>query len=384
MKRRTLLGAGCSMAASLALRPAWSAVSGARIDDIAADTHEDIGAPGLAIGIVRAGQPALVRGYGYADPEAKAPVTAYTAFHVASVSKPVTGTAMMMLLERGRYRLDEPIARHLDFPVVHPLYPDVPITFRHLFTHTSGISDATYDATGRWTAPNEATPPLRDFLAGYLAPGGRWYDPKRAFSVDRPGARFAYSNVGVSLLGYLAGRVGERPLDDLTREALFEPLGMDHTAWRMDGLRDASVAVPYARKGRGLERLPPRDDPAWPADMLRTSAHDLCRFLRLFCEGGQVDGHAYLKPDTLRSFFADQRVRTDATHDMALIWMLNTADGTRMATHGGSDPGTATLVGLDLDRGIGALALANISNGRGVGGPLRDLVQHLLKEGRSL
>ena len=136
-----------------------------------AQTHT----PGLSVAIVRAGRTVFTAGYGLADVAAARPVTPDTAFHIASVSKVVTGTALLQLLEQGNYQLDEPIGPYLDFPVRHPRFPDVPLTFRHLFTHTSGISDVRYGQTPAFSVVGDPTLPLRDFLVGYLTPGGAWY-----------------------------------------------------------------------------------------------------------------------------------------------------------------------------------------------------------------
>lgn len=133
-QRRKTLG----VAAAMCLAPSL----------VMADEMDTGGAPGMVTGIVRAGQPSVLRAYGFADVQAGKRVTMDTVFHIASVSKVVTGTVMMMLSEDGGFALDDPIASVLDFPVVHPQFPDTPITFRHLFNHTSGISDALY-----WKVP---------------------------------------------------------------------------------------------------------------------------------------------------------------------------------------------------------------------------------------
>lgn len=133
-QRRKTLG----VAAAMCLAPSL----------VMADEMDTGGAPGMVTGIVRAGRPSVLRAYGFADVQAGKRVTMDTVFHIASVSKVVTGTVMMMLSEDGGFALDDPIASVLDFPVVHPQFPDTPITFRHLFNHTSGISDALY-----WKVP---------------------------------------------------------------------------------------------------------------------------------------------------------------------------------------------------------------------------------------
>jgi CubicO group peptidase (beta-lactamase class C family) len=193
-------------------------------------------APGLGVAMIRKGRTLFTDGYGLADVKNRIPVTADSAFHMASVSKLVTATAMMQLQEVGLYQLDNPIGPHLDFKVVNPNFPDRPITFRHLYMHISSISDEIEDATSAFQVAGDPTLPLQEFLAGYLSPGGQWYDPKKTFTDAAPGTSWQYSNVGIGLLGYLAERVGTMSLDPLTKRRMFDPLQMHNTTTRASAL----------------------------------------------------------------------------------------------------------------------------------------------------
>jgi CubicO group peptidase (beta-lactamase class C family) len=318
--------------------------------------------PGMSVAIVRSGQTAFAQGYGYADVEAARRVTADTVFQIASVSKTVTATAMMMLWQDGRFKLDDPVSPLLDFPLKHPKFPDVPVMFRHLFTHTSGISDEVYgdlDFTG------QTTPSLRNFLAGYLAPGGRWYAADKCWSDPKPGAAWSYSNVAVALLGYLAQRVGPEPLDVLTQKRIFTPLGMHNTAWRYEGIADNKLAQPYAFESAHYHRIPHQTYPDWPAGLLCTSANDFAKFLRIYAEGGRVDGRTYLTQDTLKAMLTPDPVVMDPKHldhRQGLIWQLFDRNGARLAGHHGGDPGAASVAVFDFVRHTAVLAFANIGD----------------------
>ena len=97
--------------------------------------------PGLAAAVVKDGNIIWTGAYGWANIENKTPVTNETLFQVASVSKPVTAFAIMQLVEQGLLTLDADINEVLPFPVRNPRHPKVPITLKHLLTHTSGIRD---------------------------------------------------------------------------------------------------------------------------------------------------------------------------------------------------------------------------------------------------
>lgn len=318
-------------------------------------------APGLGVAMVRKDRTLFAAGYGLADVKNRVAVTADSAFHMASVSKLVTATAMMQLLEAGLYKLDDPIGPYLDFEVVNPKFSDKPITFRHLYTHTSSISDEIEDATSDFQVAGDPTLSLEEFLKGYLPLGGRWYDSKKTFTDVAPGEKWQYSNVGIGLLGYLAGRVGTVSLDPLTKQQLFGPLGMHNTSWKISGIHKHLVK-PYEYAGDEFKELPPTGYPDWPAGMLRSSPRDFARFLTIFTNDGRVDGKRYMKNETLRTFLDATPIptATGVSFRQGLVWEIRGSGDNVIAEHGGFDPGTTTLASVKPNKGIAALVFANI------------------------
>ena len=386
MKRRSMLGLGVSLAL-LQTGCATDPASLAWEKDFDAFMHDGLArteTPGMSVAVVRGEQTLFARGYGWADIAAGKKADANTVFHVASVSKLVTATAAMMLLEQGAFQLDDKVAAYLDFPLMHPKFPDIPITFRHLLSHTSGISDAVYDKTPAFAVQGDPRLPLRDFVKGYLSRGGAWYDADLSFAA-RPGTEWRYSNVGVALLGYLLGRMNPDGLDVFTHERLFEPLGMDNTAWSLASLpRRAVVATPYAHKETGLRTLPAVGYPDWPAGLLRSSAHDFARFLAIFSNGGRVDGQRYLQDATLQLFFTPQAASlppAELAARQALIWVMRDVDGTPVASMNGNDPGAASIVCVERASKTAVLAFANISADKEFRTFQKEVVRRLLVHG---
>lgn len=371
-------------AAALVASAARAATSWSRdFGDFVADGLATTNTPGMSVAIVREGRTVFSAGYGYADVEKARRVTADCVFQIASVSKTVTGLAMMTLWEEGRFRLDDAVAPHLDFAVAHPKFPDVPITFRHLFTHTSGISDAAYD-TLEFT--DATTPPLREFLASYLSPGGKLYDADKCYSAAKPGAAWSYSNVAVALLGYLAGRVGRRePLDAISGMRIFAPLGLRSTAWRYAGITDAQLALPYEFKDARFRRLPRETYPDWPAGLLCTSANDFAKILAIYTQDGTVGGHRFVKPETLAAMFTPDAVVLAKDHPeirQGLIWRLREWGGDRVASHNGGDAGAATVAVIDRDRHTAVLAFANITQNSNFAPFQKEVAERLLEKAR--
>ena len=335
--------------------------------------------PGLGVAMIRKDRIIFAAGYGLADVKNRIPVTADSAFHVASVSKLVTATAMMLLQEVGFYQLDDPIGRYLDFEVVNPKFPDRPITFRHLYTHTSGISDDVEDATSAFQMAGDPTLPLEEFLVGYLSPGGRWYDPKKTFTDAAPGEAWQYSNVGVALLGYLAGRVGTVSLDPLTKQQLFDPLGMHNTSWKISDIHKQLVR-PYECVANEFKELPPTGYPDWPAGMLRTSPHDFARFLTIFTNNGCVDGKRYLTTETLRTFLDAAPIPTatpGVSYQQGLVWEIRGTGDDVIVEHAGIDPGATALASVKPNKGTAALVFANVTGHKELGRFMREVVERL-------
>jgi CubicO group peptidase (beta-lactamase class C family) len=142
--------------------------------------------PGLAAVIIKSGQIAWSRGYGFADIGAGRRMDpAATIQNIGSISKTFTGTAVMQLVERNLIDLDQDVSRYLQFEVRHPAHPAIPLTCRLLMTHRSGIIDG--DAYGAGYACGDPATALGDWLREYLTPTGRSFKATDSFGDWQPG-----------------------------------------------------------------------------------------------------------------------------------------------------------------------------------------------------
>ena len=353
--RRRVLAAGLAIAALPGL---------ARADALDAFVGEHMRAatiPGLAVGLARDGVVRLARGYGLADIATGRAVTADTRFHIASLTKTVTATAVMLLVEDGRLTLDAAIAPHLDFPVANPRHPEAPITVRQLLTHTSSLSDARYYEIDFRTHGHDATQGLGDFLKAYLAPGGAAYAADGCFSAKAPGEAWGYSNVGYALLGYLAGRVGGEDLRDLTRRHLFAPLGLKRTTWTIAETPATQTATPYDTIDGVQTPVAPVGFPDWPVGMMRSSIADFTRFAAAAANGGTSGGVRILRPETMAAMVDMQTPvgLPDWLTGQGLGWMESTLEGEARPNHWGGDPGVFTAVYLDPARRAAVTVFTN-------------------------
>jgi CubicO group peptidase (beta-lactamase class C family) len=310
----------------------------------------------VSAGIIAGGRLVCTAVAGQANIEAGRAVVPDTVFAWASVSKTVTATAAMMLVEEGAIDLDADVDDYLTFPVDNPNCPDEPITVRQLLTHTSSIRDngVIYD---RSYVIGDSPIALGDFVRGYLVPGGDYYDAEGNFKTDCPGQVNVYSNIAVGLLGHVVEEVSGTPFEELCRQRIFAPLGMDQSSFRLADLDLDGVAMPYD----GRDTFRPHGHNGFPTisdGLLRTSVPHLARFLAMFAELGVYRGERLLSEATAIEMRRVQIPDLDDTQ--ALIWYYDDyGDRSDLLGHDGDDPGTSALMFFDPETGDGALLVAN-------------------------
>lgn len=360
LNRRALLaGATASIAA-----PALA--SGRRndlLDGFLNSQLQTSGIPGMAIGIARHGRVIFQRGYGLADLANHRRVTTDTMFHLASVTKTVTATAVMMLAGAGKIDLDAPANRYLDFQVVNPAHPEAAITVRHLLMHLSSISDETYYKVDFRTRGRDSSQELGTFLRSYLVSGGEHFTETGSFSSTAPGGGYDYCNVGYGLLGYLAGRVAGEDLRTFTQRRLFAPLGMRHISWTIAGGAASLRATPYEVVKDLLVPVEPVGFPDWPTGMLRASIAGFMPFVAASANGGAASRARILAAPAQAEMLA-MRVPPGLPTwltGQGLGWAASRVGTTPQINHWGGDPGVFTAVYLDPATTAGVAIFTNMS-----------------------
>lgn len=168
--------------------------------------------PGLAVMVIKDGRVKYRKGYGVADLNTGAPITANTPFYIASIGKQFTAVAIMMLAERGRLSYDDKLTKY--FPEFQSFAST--ITLRHLLTHTSGLIDhldVMKDNVTGWTNMDVVKLLLRENRLLF-----------------QPGDKFSYSNSGYVLLSMIVEKVAGESFQKFVEKNMFRPLGMKHTS----------------------------------------------------------------------------------------------------------------------------------------------------------
>ncbi len=282
--------------------------------------------------IARHGKIAHFAAHGMADIENGKPMREDTIFRIASMSKAITSTAVMMLYEEGKFLLSDPVSKYL------PEFSDMmvlpaagapnnnrvparhPITIRNLLTHTSGL-------TYQW---NQRLGPLYN---SYHIPHGlgptdfTLADFTRELAklplLFQPGERYEYG-LSVDVLGRLVEVTSGRRFDQFLRERIFDPLGMKDTYFYLPDEKVSRLAVVYGRDGDKLERHEPEDkiqvgdavgSTGYPFSGpkkffsggagLSSTAPDYARFAQMILNKGELGGKRLLSPTTVKLMTMD-------------------------------------------------------------------------------
>ena len=330
-----------------------------------------IGYSSLAACIIKDNQIIWSIGYGYYDRSELKHATTDTIYNLMSISKTITGTALMQLYEQGLFELDDDVNTFLPFDLRNPNFPDDPITFRMLLSHTSSLYCPSYDYY--WNNFS-GDPPFNfypeQFLKEYLLPGGEYYDPGVWSTEHRPGEYALYVNVGFEIIAYLVELISGELFLEYCDTYIFSPLDMKNTGFNLSCLDIDQVAIPYWRvmcryyKINELrfwfERYTPPDQ-YWrirwyPAGGLYSTVSDLSHFLIAHMNDGIYNGTRILQKETVELM---HEIQPGNQIDYGLAWYQDTIWGINVTGHSGGNVGVNTEMCYNQTEEIGVIWFAN-------------------------
>jgi methyl acetate hydrolase len=240
--------------------------------------------------------------FGVADVATGQPLTADSMFRIASMTKAITSTAAMQLIEQGKFTLDDPVEKYLPEMAKLPVFDSFdaktgnyhlhitskPMTVRHIFTHTSGLGYPFTSAT------------LRDFKP---RAGETYADGPLLFE---PGEKWWYGT-SVDIVGRLVEKISGQKLEDYFRQHIFTPLKMTDTSYNVPEAKAARLVAGQQRDGERMDGAIVKQSPqpgltiAQPigGGGLASTASDYGRFVRMLLNGGELDGARVLKAETV-------------------------------------------------------------------------------------
>lgn len=305
---------------------------------------QERGVPSVAIAVSRNGSIVWEEGFGFADVERRVPATPSTPYSLASISKPITATALMQLVEAGRIDLDRPIEEYL---------AGVKLT---------GLAGATSDATVRRVLSHTAGLPLHYefFYAGDPYPRRQTDEGIARYGVlvNPPGSVYEYSNLGYGILERALERVTGRDYADVVEETVFEPLGMEDSEVN-EGTDMEGAAVRYDAEGR---RIVAYDFDHRGGSAVFSSVRDLIRFGN-FHIGRAPRGTPRILSDATRALMQRAHTPGSLPAGYGLGWQVTPdAHGYRRISHSGGMPGVSTILHTYPEAGLVVAVVTNMSD----------------------
>lgn len=264
---------------------------------------------GIATVVARRGQVVQQLTYGQADIAGNKPLQMDSIVRIYSMTKPITGAALMMLYEEGKWKPSDPISRHIpefkdlkvfvgegaDGQLVAPTHAP---TMGELLSHTAGFTYGYFGSTPVDKLYQQSVPLSAASLQEFI---DRMAQLPLLY---QPGEGWVYS-VGVDIQGYLVEKLSGQPFPEFLRERIFEPLGMKDTAFYVPKDKMSRLATVYAWSAEGLAATPHdkgvNEPPGLPSGGggLYSTAADYLRFAQMLANDGQLDGKRLLAPSTV-------------------------------------------------------------------------------------
>lgn len=298
--------------------------------------------PSLAVALAQSDKILWEEGFGWADRENMVPADEHTMYSLASISKPVTATGLMILKERGKLNLDKPIDEYLgDAKLKAWIGSSDEATVRRVTNHSSGLplhyqffyEDEPY------------RPPAMDETI-----------QRYGNLITVPGEKYEYSNLGYGVLDYVISRLSGKSYQDFMREEVFLPLDMTHSSVHIGPRLEKYQAIRYAADGLPI---PFYDFDHRGGSAVYSSAHDLVRFGMFHLKAHLPKQKAILSDETID----EMQLQYPPLKNYGIGWFINDNDrGFRIVGHGGGMPGVSTLLTLIPTEKLTVVALSNAAS----------------------
>ncbi|MGD9740106.1 MAG: serine hydrolase domain-containing protein [Bauldia sp.] len=322
------------------------------VSEVVTSEMERLGVPGAALGVLKDGVFQL-RGFGVTSIEDPQPVDENTIFQLASLSKTVTATAVMSLVEQGLLDLDAPVLQYLPDWHVGDAMSTEELLVRHLVTHSTGLNGS---------APTE------DLGVDTLARFAAAMD--RLVRIAPPGQVWSYLNPGFALAGRLVEVATGTDVHTAYRDLVFDPLGLERSSTRLDLIATHKLAIGHEPGENGATRAranvirPFSMGSSIPAGGVCMSIENLMRYAAFHLNEGEPGQATVLTPETRELMRQPQLVKTPVEDAMAIGWHLRTVGGVMTAAHGGTaGAGHRLLLELVPERRLAFAILTNHTDG---------------------
>ena len=326
----------------------------ARIDNVVNDYVAKKWIPGAVVFVARNGKIVYHKAYGVSDIDKNTPLKKGDIFRIASQTKAITSTALMVLYEEGKLLLDDPLSKYIpefknpkvlvSFNEKDSSYTTEPakseITIRQLLTHTSGIDYAEIGSKEFQAIYAKSRIPV-----GFGSPNNKLGEKMKVLGTlplrHHPGDRFTYG-LNTDVLGYVVEVVSGMSLDNFFKKRIFEPLGMSDTYFYLPKEKQNRLVTVYAEKdGLARKATPTKDrNPEYPNTAgsyfsggagLSSTVEDYAKFLQMFLNGGIYNGNRILGRKTIELMMTNQLKDTGDDFQFGLGFGLETIKNDRLS-----------------------------------------------------
>ncbi|MEZ4954359.1 MAG: serine hydrolase domain-containing protein [Saprospiraceae bacterium] len=330
--------------------------------------------PGFTVAIVKNGEVTYQNSFGFADITSQKPYTNQTTQPIGSISKTFIGAAIVKAIEEGYFTLETDINDILPVELINPKNPSATIKVKHLVTHTSGLVDNAYllayhilpgenmntsgaqKLTDLMGVQQRDRIPLEEYLAEYYLEDGDLFSEDN-FSANVPGTVWEYSNVAASLAAYLVESATGKSFDEYVFEKIFQPLGMNNSAFFPSDLNAEKMATLYFNKNTPL---PLYGNDSYPDGSVNTSNEDLTKYLLDMIKGASGNSELLFSKDGYKMLFNPLlpagTVPSTLGDNQGIFWILGNGD----IKHDGGDPGLTTFMQFFPEEKTGFLLLTNM------------------------
>lgn len=306
---------------------------------------------GAVVVVVRDGQVAFEKGYGYADFAARQPVDPKrTLFRVASNSKMFVWTSVMQLVEEGKLDLHTDVNKYLRGVQIPPTFAE-PVTLERLMTHTAGFEDK---SIGLFAKTASKVRPLADLMKNDM--------PRRIFP---PGKVTAYSNYGTSLAALIVEQVAGVPYEKYVRTRILDPLGMKHATLAQPVPKEiaADLSKGYRWTGGRLKEETFEYVPWAPCGAMSISGEDMGRFMMAHLNDGALGAVRILGPETARAMREKLTSFSPRINGMLHGFIEMNWNGETVLGHGGATIWFHSLTAMLPARHLGVFVAYNTNSG---------------------
>ncbi len=302
--------------------------------------------PGLAVGIVKNNEIVYAKGFGVKDLETKEPITEKSLFHMASVSKPFSATAIMQFVEQGKVGLDDPVVKYLSyFRLNDERYKE--ITIRQMLSHISGMPDV---RDYEWDKPVYDDGAAERYV--------RSLTDKELIAA--PGEMFAYSNMAFEVLGDLIAKVSGMSFEDYVKTNILDPLGMKESTFLKKNVSPELATSPHVMGLKiKVSEIYPYHRAHAPSSTLHSNVLEMGNWAMANMNKGVLRGKRILKPESYDVLWQPAKLNNGEATRVGLSWFLRTYREIKTVFHGGGDVGYRTYFIMMPEKSIAAVVLSN-------------------------